>query len=159
MHETDNDDIDSSLLYLVSISRAEIITVPADPDPSTMDAEMNARRIDEFLMGYLSAATSPMGTMNVQQYVNWMERIGGASGSDTDRDTAQTQEPWAVRYIDDTVVVHETAQNSTQDTDVTQLQDTNSARTQETNSDQTQDTTQETQDTQDTKQRDKHTQL
>ena len=151
MHETDDDDIDFSQLYLVSISRAEIITVPADPDPSTMDAEMNARRINEFLLNYLSAATSPMGTFNVLQYVSWMERIGGASGSDTDRDTAQTQEPWAVRYIDDTVVVHETDQNSTQDTDVTQPQDTNSARTQETNSDQTQDTTQETPDTQDTK--------
>ena len=150
MYETDNDDIDSSLLYLVSISRAEIITVPADPDPSTMDAEMNARRINEFLMRYLSAATSPMGTMNVQQYVNWMERIGGASGSDTDRDTAQTQEPWAVQYTDDTVMVHETDQDSMQDTDSTQIQDTNSAQTQETYSDQTQDTAQETKDTQDT---------
>ena len=101
-------------------------------------------------MNYLSAATSPMGTFNVQQYVNWMERIGGASGSDTYRDTAQTQEPWAVLYIDDTVVVQETVQNSIQDTEATQLQDTNSARTHETNSDQTQDTAQETQDTQDT---------
>ena len=117
MHETDNDDIDSSLLYLVSVSRTEIITVPADPVPPTM----NERRIEVFLMERLLAAYSPMDTVNAQQYVNWMERIGGASGSDTDTDTVQ--------YIDDTVqtqnsdtdLASQTLQN--QDSGVVQAQD------------------------------------
>ena len=117
MHETDNDDIDSSLLYLVSVSRTEIITVPADPVPPTL----NERRIEVFLMERLLAAYSPMGTVNAQQYVNWMERIGGASGSDTDTDTVQ--------YIDDTVqtqnsdtdLASQTLQN--QDSGVVQAQD------------------------------------
>ena len=63
-----------------------------------------------------------MGTVNVQQYVNRMERIGGASGSDTDTDTVQ--------YIDDTVqtqnadtdLASQTLQ--TQDSGVVQAQDT-----------------------------------
>ena len=138
MHEIDNDDIDSSLLYLVSISRTEIITVPADPVPPTM----NERRAEVFLLEYLSALYSPMGTMNVQQYVNGMERIGGASSSETNTD--------AVQYADDTVRVQETAQAPIQDTDTTQIQDTDSAQTQDTDSDQTPDTAQDTPDTQDT---------
>ena len=120
MHETDNDDIDSSLLYLVSVSRSEIITVPADPVPPTM----NERRIEVFLMGRLLDAYSPMGTVNVQQYINWMERIGGASGSDTDTDTD------TVRYIDDTVQIQNSDTDpasqtlQTQDSGVVQAQDT-----------------------------------
>ena len=122
MHETDNDDIDSSLLYLVSVSRTEIITVPADPVPPTM----NERRIEVFLMERLLAAYSPMDTVNAKQYVNWMERIGGASGSDTDTDTDTA----AVRYIDDTVQMQnsdtELASQTlqTQDSGVVQAQDT-----------------------------------
>ena len=97
---------------------------------------------------------------------------GESPSSDTDLDTAMDTDAAtatdtvtgtdAVRYIqyaDDIVRAHETAQDSIQDTDSTQIQDTNSAQTQETNSDQTPDTAQDTQDTQDTKQRDKHTQL
>ena len=118
MHETDNDDIDSSLLYLVSISRTEIITVPADPVPPTM----NERRAEVFLLEYLSAVYSPMGTVNVQQYVNWMERIGGAYGSEINTDTVQ--------YIDDTVQIQNTDSElasqtlQTQDSGVVQAQDT-----------------------------------
>ena len=156
MPETPNDDIwreeehedscsCSSHLYLVSSSSTEIITVPADLVPLVQGV------VDRtFLMERLLSAIQHNGTVNVQQYVNRMERIGGASGSDTDRDTAQTPEPWAVQYTDDTVMVHETDQDSMQDTDSTQIQDTNSAQTQETYSDQTQDTAQETKDTQDT---------
>ena len=72
--------------------------------------------------------------------------------ADINRETQDggASNPNAVQYTDDTVVVHETVQDSMQDTDSTQIQDTNSAQTQETNSDQTQDTAQETKDTQDT---------
>ena len=61
-----------------------------------------------------------MGTVNVQQYVNQMERIGGAPGSDTD----------TVRYIDDTVQTQNSDTDlasqtlQTQDSGVVQAQDT-----------------------------------
>ena len=71
-----------------------------------------------------------MGTVNVQQYVNRMERIGGASGSDTDTATDTDTDTAAVRYIDDTVQMQnsdtELASQTlqTQDSGVVQAQDT-----------------------------------
>ena len=160
---------------LFSASRRPLVPGPADLVP----LEQNV--VDRtFLMERLLLGTQYMGTVNVQQYINRMERIGESPSSDTDLDTAMDTDAAtatdtvtgtdAVRYIqyaDDIVRAHETAQDSIQDTDSTQIQDTgstqiqdtNSAQTQETNSDQTPDTAQDTQDTQDTKQRDKHTQL
>ena len=105
----------SSHLYLVSSSSTEIITVPADPVPLELGV------IDRtFLMERLLAAFSTMGTVNVQQYVNRMERIGGAPGSYTD----------TVRYIDDTVQTQNSDTDlasqtlQTQDSGVVQAQDT-----------------------------------
>ena len=128
MHETHTDDIwreeehedscsCSSHPHLVSSSSTEIITVPADLVPLEQGV------VDRtFLMERLLSAIQHNGTVNVQQYVNRMERIGGASGSDTDTDTVQ--------YIDDTVqtqnadtdLASQTLQ--TQDSGVVQAQDT-----------------------------------
>ena len=130
MHETHTDDIwreeehedscsCSSHPHLVSSSSTEIITVPADPVPLELGV------VDRtFLMERLLSAIQHNGTVNVQQYVNRMERIGGASGSDTDTDTA------AVRYIDDTVQIQNSDTDlasqtlQTQDSGVVQAQDT-----------------------------------
>ena len=130
MHETHTDDIwreeehedscsCSSHPHLVSSSSTEIITVPADLVPLEQGV------VDRtFLMERLLSAIQHMGTVNVQQYVNRMERIGGASGSDTDTDTA------AVRYIDDTVQIQNSDTDlasqtlQTQDSGVVQAQDT-----------------------------------
>ena len=107
----------SSHPHLVSSSSTEIITVPADLVPLEQGV------VDRtFLMERLLSAIQHNGTVNVQQYVNRMERIGGASGSDTDTDTVQ--------YIDDTVqtqnadtdLASQTLQ--TQDSGVVQAQDT-----------------------------------
>ena len=102
----------SSHLYLVSSSSTEIITVPADPVPLELGV------IDRtFLMERLLSAFSTMGTVNLQQYVNRLERIGGAPGSDTVRytdDTVQTQNS-------DTDLASQTLQ--TQDSGVVQAQD------------------------------------
>ena len=98
----------------MSVSRTEIITVPADPVPPSL----SERRIVVFLMERLLSAFSTMGTVNVHQYVNRMERIGGAPGSDTVRytdDTVQTQNS-------DTDLASQTLQ--TQDSGVVQAQDT-----------------------------------
>ena len=128
MHETHTDDIwreeehedscsCSSHPHLVSSSSTEIITVPADLVPLEQGV------VDRtFLMERLLSAIQHNGTVNVQQYVNRMERIGGASGSDTDTETVQ--------YIDDTVqtqnadtdLASQTLQ--TQDSGVVQAQDT-----------------------------------
>ena len=112
MPETHDDDIWSSLLYLVSTSRTEIITVPADPVPTLESGRMR----ESFLMERLLLVFNTMGTADVQQYVNRMERIGGALGSDT------------VQYADDTVQIQDTAQ--TQDT--AQIQDTDTDHTSQT---------------------------
>ena len=74
-----------------------------------------------FLMERLLSVFNTMGTVDVQQYVHLMERIGGALGSDT------------VLYADDTARLYdtETAQNTDQtsqtlqtwDSDVAQAQD------------------------------------
>ena len=132
MHETYTDDIwreeehedscsCSSHPYLVSSSSTEIITVPADPVPLELGV------VDRtFLMERLLSAIQHNGTVNVQQYVNRMERIGGASGSDTDTDTDTA----AVRYIDDTVQIQNSDTDlasqtlQTQDSGVVQAQDT-----------------------------------
>ena len=103
MPETHDDDICSSLLYLVSTSRTEIITVPADPVPTLESGRMR----ESFLMERLLLVFNTMGTADVQQYVNRMERIGGALGSDT------------VQYADDTVRIQDTAQTQDTDTDHT----------------------------------------
>ena len=77
-------------------------------------------------MERLLSAIQHNGTVNVQQYVNRMERIGGASGSDTDTDTDTA----AVRYIDDTVQIQNSDTDlasqtlQTQDSGVVQAQDT-----------------------------------
>ena len=96
----------------MSSSSTEIITVPADPVPLELGV------IDRtFLMERLLSAFSTMGTVNVQQYVNRMERIGGAPGSDT------------VQYADDVVQIqnsdtdHASQTLQTQDSDVVQAQD------------------------------------
>ena len=111
----------SSHPHLVSSSSTEIITVPADLVPLEQGV------VDRtFLMERLLSAIQHNGTVNVQQYVNRMERIGGASGSDTDTDTDTA----AVRYIDDTVQMQnsdtELASQTlqTQDSGVVQAQDT-----------------------------------
>ena len=81
-------------------------------------------------MERLLSAIQHNGTVNVQQYVNRMERIGGASGSDTDTATDTDTDTAAVRYIDDTVQVQnsdtELASQTlqTQDSGVVQAQDT-----------------------------------
>ena len=126
---------------LFSASRRALVPGPADLVP----LEQNV--VDRtFLMERLMLGTQYMGTVNAQQYINRIERNGGASGSDTDTHTGSI----AVQYADDIVRVHETAQDSIQDTDITQIQNTDSAQTQETDSDQTPDTAQDTPDTQDT---------
>ena len=105
----------------MSSSSTEIITVPADLVPLEQGV------VDRtFLMERLLSAIQHIGTVNVQQYVNRMERIGGASGSDTDTDTDTA----AVWYIDDTVQMQnsdtELASQTlqTQDSGVVQAQDT-----------------------------------
>ena len=60
-----------------------------------------------------------MGTADVQQYVNWMERIGGAPG---------LFGSVTVQYADDTVQIQDTAQ--TQDT--AQIQDSDTDHTSQT---------------------------
>ena len=113
MPETYNDDICSSLFYLVSVSRTEIITVPADPVPTSL----SDRRRESFLMERLLSGFNMMGTVDVQQYVSRMERIGGAPGSDT------------VQYADDTVQIqdsdtdHTSQTLQTRDSDVVHAQD------------------------------------
>ena len=118
-----------SYLYLESSNDTEIVTVPAEHVPrvySEVEQTFQRERLQRTFRLLMDT-------------INRETQDGGAS------------DPHAVQYIDDTVVVQETVQNPTQDTEYTQIQDTSSARTQETNSDQTQDTTQETPDTQDTK--------
>ena len=115
MPETHDDDICSSLLYLVSTSRTEIITVPADPVPTLESGRMR----ETFLMERLLLVFNTMGTADVQQYVNRMERIGGAPGS---------LDSVTVQYADDTVQIQDTAQ--TQDT--SQIQDSDTDHTSQT---------------------------
>ena len=106
MPETHDDDICSSLLYLVSTSRTEIITVPADPVPTLESGRMR----ESFLMERLLLVFNTMGTADVQQYVNRMERIGGAPG---------LFGSVTVQYADDTVQIQDTAQTQDTDTDHT----------------------------------------
>ena len=117
-----------SYLYLESSNDTEIITVPAEHVPRVYSEVEQTFQRERFLRAF---------------------RIIMA---DIDRETQDggATDPIAVQYADDTVRVHETAQDSTQDTDSTQIQDTDSAQTQETDSDQTPDTAQDTPDTQDT---------
>ena len=129
--EQEQDDSSSSMdsyLYLESSNDTEIITVPAEHVPRVYSEVEQTFQRERFLRAF---------------------RIIIA---DIDRETQDggATDPIAVQYADDTVRVHETAQDSTQDTDSTQIQDTDSAQTQETDSDQTPDTAQDTPDTQDT---------
>ena len=129
--EQEQDDSSSSMdsyLYLESSNDTEIVTVPAEHVPRVYSEVEQTFQRERFLRAFRI----------IMANINRETPDGGASN------------PHAVQYIDDTVVVQETVQDSIQDTESTQIQDTNSARTQETNSDQTQDTAQETQDTQDT---------
>ena len=121
--EQEQDDSSSSMdsyLYLESSNDTEIITVPAEHVPRVYSEVEQTFQRERFLRAF---------------------RIIMA---DIDRETQDggATDPIAVQYADDTVRVHETAQDSTQDTD--------SAQTQETDSDQTPDTAQDTPDTQDT---------
>ena len=129
--EQEQDDSSSSMdsyLYLESSNDTEIVTVPAEHVPRVYSEVEQTFQRERFLRAFRI----------IMADINRETQDGGASN------------PHAVQYTDDTVVVHETVQDSMQDTDSTQIQDTNSAQTQETNSDQTQDTAQETKDTQDT---------
>ena len=138
--EQEQDDSSSSkdsYLYLENSNDTEIVTVPAEHVPrvySEVEQTFQRERLQRTFRLLMDT-------------INRETQDGGAS------------DPHAVQYIDDTVVVQETVQNPTQDTEYTQIQDTSStqiqdtslARTrQETSSDRTQDTTQETTDTQDT---------
>ena len=128
MHETHTDDIwreeehedscsCSSHPHLVSSSSTEIITVPADLVPLEQGV------VDRtFLMERLLSAIQHNGTVNVQQYVNRMERIGGASGSDTDTDTVRYMDNTLQTQNADTDLASQTPQ--TQDSGVVQAQDT-----------------------------------
>ena len=74
---------------------------------------------ESFLMERLLLVFNTMGTADVQQYVNRMERIGGAPGS---------LDSVTVQYADDTVQIQDTAQ--TQDT--AQIQDSDTDHTSQT---------------------------
>ena len=129
--EQEQDDSSSSMdsyLYLESSNDTEIVTVPAEHVPRVYSEVEQTFQRERFLRAFRI----------IMADINRETQDGGASN------------PIAVQYTDDTVMVHETVQDSTQDADSTQIQDTNSAQTQETDSDQTQDTAQETKDTQDT---------
>ena len=128
MPETHNDDIWSSPLYLVSTSRTEIITVPADPVPVPLERGMME---ETFLMERLLSVFNTMGTVDTHQYVHLVQQYGGALGSDT------------VQYADDTVRIHdtETAQNTDQTSQTLQTWDSDVAQAPDI---------QDTQDNQDT---------
>ena len=129
--EQEQDDSSSSMdsyLYLESSNDTEIVTVPAEHVPRVYSEVEQTFQRERFLRAFRI----------IMADINRETQDGGASN------------PIAVQYTDDTVMVHETVQDSTQDTDSTQIQDTNSAQTQETDSDQTPDTAQDTKDTQDT---------